>query len=260
MQNNKTRFVIMGCGGSGGVPYAGNVWGHCNPDNPKNRRTRPSVYVANADTRIVIDTSPEFRTQLNATGHTGPLDAVLYTHAHSDHIQGLDDLRSVYFARGKSPVPIYGTQRTLDKITRHFDYAVETRRPEYPAIVEKRVLPEPELKVGSLTIRSFDQHHGPVLTKGFRIGDFGYSTDLHAMSQDGFDALRGVKIWVVGVHSDAAGSFNHVGLDTMRQWVDRIKPDITYLTHLNAFCDYDALCRDLPLHIRPAHDGLEFVL
>ena len=77
MTDNKMRVVIMGCGGSGGVPYAGNVWGNCDPKNPKNTRTRPSVYIQKNDTKIVIDTGPEFRQQINATGHKGKLDAVL---------------------------------------------------------------------------------------------------------------------------------------------------------------------------------------
>jgi phosphoribosyl 1,2-cyclic phosphate phosphodiesterase len=257
MQNFKMRVVIMGCGGSGGVPYAGNVWGKCDPNNLKNRRSRPSVYIAKGDTRIVIDTSPEFRQQINATGHTGKLDAVVYTHAHVDHILGMDDLRAFWHAQGKVRIPIYGSEETLAKISRHFDYAVEEQSPDYPAIVERRILSS-SLTIGNIHFEAFDQKHGVTTTQGFRIGDFGYSTDLHELSEDGFEKLQGVKVWVVGVHSDAKGAPNHVGLERMREWVERIKPEMTYLTHMNAFCDYDTLCRELPAHIRPAYDGLEF--
>jgi len=256
---DKMRVVIMGCGGSGGVPYTGNFWGECDPNNPKNRRTRPSVYVAKGDTRLVIDTTPEFRQQLNATGHTGKLDAVLYTHAHADHIYGIDDLRALWFSQGKQRVPIYGSRETLAEISLRFGYAVEQNQPDYPAIIEARHLPE-SFTVGDLSIESFEQQHGPLTTNGFRIGDFGYSTDLHKLSEEGFEKLKGVKIWVVGVHSRAIGAYNHVGLDEMQEWVGRIKPEMTYLTHMNAFCDYDTLCRELPPHIRPAYDGLEFLL
>src|SRR5688572_30615356 len=211
MSNSKMRVVIMGCGGSGGVPYAGNIWGTCDPKNPKNYRTRPAVYVSKGDTSIVIDTPQEFRQQINATGHTGRLDAVLYTHAHADHILGLDDLRAFWHAQGKMQIPIYGSEKTLNKITRHFDYAVEERRPNYPAIVERRVLPK-SLTIGDIHIDVFDQLHGVVTTQGFRIGDFGYSTDLNELSEEGFEKLKGVKIWVVGVHSHVKGAPNHVGL------------------------------------------------
>lgn len=259
MTDEKTRVVIMGCGGSGGVPYAGNVWGKCDPNNSKNHRTRPSVYIAKGDTRIVIDTTPEFRQQINATGHTGPLNAVLYTHAHADHIMGIDDLRAIWHQGGKTQIPVYGSAETLKELTKRFDYVFETKNSLYPARLKACELPS-KFMIGGLKIQSFDQLHSHIPTKGFRIGDFGYSTDVSNMPQDSLDMLKGIKVWVVGAHTEDLTVEGHAGLNTIKEWVDYIKPEITYLTHLNALGDYDDLCKRLPSHIRPAYDGLEFFI
>ena len=259
MHDIKTRIVIMGCGGSGGVPYAGNVWGKCDPLNPKNMRTRPSVFIERNQTRIVIDTGPDFRTQINKTGLTEPLDAALYTHAHVDHTLGLDDLRSFWYMMGKQPVTVYADIATMEAIKKRFDYAFESLNPNYPATVIGEILPK-KLTIGDLDIQSFDQIHGQMTTKGFRVGDFAYSTDLNDLPEEAFKILKGIKVWVVGSHSDEHGTYNHVGFNTIKKWVDRIEPEITYLTHLNAWADYDELSRLLPQHIRPAYDGLEILL
>lgn len=259
MSSNDLRIVIMGCGGSGGVPYAGNFWGKCDPNNPKNRRTRPSVYVQKNDTRIVIDTGPEFRQQINATGHSGKLDAVLYSHAHIDHIAGIDDLRALWHQAGRVQIPVYGTPETLAEVTKRFDYAFETLNPLYPARLLPMELPK-KFTIGDVEIVSFEQMHSVVPTTGFRIGDFAYSTDVSSLPDASFEALVGIKTWVIGAHAEDIGVEGHAGLKTIEEWAEKLQPEMVYLTHLNAIADYDDLCRRLPSHIRPAYDGLEFFL
>jgi len=261
MTDGKTRIVIMGSGGSGGVPYSGNVWGKCDPNNPKNKRTRPSIYVTDGTTKIVVDTSPEFRQQINATGHMGKLDAVLYTHVHADHVAGIDDLRALWHSCGKQPIDVYGTPDVLAELAFRYNYLFETKHALYPALVTPHVM-RPELEIGSMKIRSFDQEHSIVPTLGFRIGDFVYSTDTLRLPQASFDIIKGCKTWVIGAHVDDEWSDGggHAGLNTILKWADYIKPEQIYLTHLNALADYDDLCRKLPAHIRPAYDGLELFI
>jgi len=261
MSDKKTRVVIMGCGGSGGVPYAGNVWRACDPANPKNHRTRPSVFIERNDTRIVIDTGPEFRIQLNRTGMTEHqlLSAVLFTHAHNDHIMGLDDIRTFWYRNNKQPLNIYGSRDALDEICKRFDYIFDQMDEKYPATGVANLLTNP-LVIGDLTVHSFDQVHGDINTIGYRIGDFGYSTDVNELSDEALNALKGVKIWVVGAFHTDEGTYNHAGFDKIKQWVEILKPDMTYLTHLTANADYNELCAKLPPNIRPAYDGLEFLL
>lgn len=261
MQNNKMRVVVMGCGGSGGVPYAGNVWRDCDPTNPKNLRTRPSVYIEKENTRIVIDTGPEFRIQLNRTGITAEqmLDGVLYTHHHCDHIMGMDDLRTFWHRNNKIPINIYATEEALLDIKKRFDYCFEAFSPDYPATVKANILSD-NLRIGSLDIETIDQIHGDIHTTGFRIGDFAYSTDVNRLPESSLKQLQGLKVWIVGSYHTDEGCYNHAGLDQIREWVDILKPEMTYLTHLTAGADYDALCRKLPENIRPAYDGMELYL
>lgn len=261
MQNSKMRIVVMGCGGSGGVPYAGNVWLNCDPNNPKNYRTRPSIYLEYQGTRIVVDTGPEFRMQINKIGLTDDqlLDAVLYTHHHCDHIMGMDDLRTFWYRSNKTPISVYATETTLKDISKRFDYAFEQFDESYPATVKGHVLPHDVLTIGKIDIVPVSQIHGSIETMGFRIGDFAYSTDLNMMTPESLDKLKGIKTWVVGAFHNDEGCHNHAGFDQIKEWVNYLKPEMTYLTHLTAQADYDDLCRKLPANIRPAYDGLEIM-
>lgn len=260
------RVVIMGCGGSGGVPYAGNVWLDCDPENPKNFRTRPSLYVEYKGTRIVVDTGPEFRLQINKVGLTDDqlLDAVLYTHSHCDHIMGLDDLRTFWYRNNKTPINVYAENHTLVDLKRRFDYCFEWLHPNYPPMASGNIISYDAFEIkefsGEMAIHPLRQIHGNMETTGFRIGDLAYCTDLNDMPQESLDRLKGIRTWIVGSFHNDAGCENHVGFDRIKEWVDYLKPEITYLTHLTAQADYDVLCSKLPQNIRPAYDGLEILL
>ena len=257
--SNKTKITVLGSGGSGGVPYAGNVWGKCDPNNPKNQRLRPSIFVQQGDTNIVIDTGPDFRQQINRIGFTGMITAVLYTHAHVDHILGIDDLRAFYVRNEKKPIPIYATEETTGHLNTRFDYIFNQLHPIYPPTVTPYILPE-TLKIGDLEFQAINQIHGDMETIGFRIGDFAYCTDVSELSPESLEKLKGVKTWIVGAFYSSEGQINHAGIDKVTAWIDIIKPEMTYLTHLTAAADYDTMCRELPSHIRPAYDGLELII
>jgi phosphoribosyl 1,2-cyclic phosphate phosphodiesterase len=259
LMSNKTKITVLGCGGSGGVPYAGNVWGKCDPNNLKNHRLRPSVLVQKGDTNIVIDTGPDFRQQMNRANLQGLITAVLYTHAHVDHVMGMDDLRAFFVRNGRTPVPVYATLQTFQRIKEFFHYAFVMEHPMYPPIVQENLLPE-ILKIGGLEFTSFDQIHGDLVTKGFRIGDFAYCTDVNDLTIESLNKLTGIKTWIVGAFYSPEGQTNHAGINKITEWVEFLKPEMTYLTHLTSAADYDTMCRELPPHIRPAYDGLELFI
>lgn len=261
MRNDKMRIVVMGSGGAGGVPYAGNVWGVCDPSEPKNHRTRASVYIEQNDTRLVIDTGPDFRTQINQVGLNGALlDGVLYSHAHYDHTHGIDDLRPFWWAGGKVPVPVYASEQTGAILMKKFDHAFVQLSPLFPPIAALHVL-EPVQQIKGIEVISFDMLHADVVSTGYRVGNFAYCTDVLTLPEESLQKLEGIETWVVDCFVDAReGEKSHANLDQVMAWVDRLKPKMTYLTHLNASADYNALCARLPPHIRPAYDGLEIVL
>lgn len=245
------KVTVLGCGTSSGVPMVPNRWGACDPANPRNRRRRPSILVEQGDTKLVVDTGPDFREQMLAAG-VEKLDAVLYTHDHADHTHGIDDLRGFFFQRG-SRLPAYGDQATMDRLEMRFDYIFRSRQ-GYPPLCRAKTINGP-FKVGNLKIIPFEQGHGEITSLGFRFGPFAYSTDVDLLPETAFDALAGIDTWIVdAVRYRPHPSHAHV--DRALEWIDRIKPRQSYLTHMNLDLDYDELLARLPAGVEPAYDGL----
>src|SRR5437899_3793036 len=114
------KVTILGCGGSGGLPLIGPNWGRCNPDNPKNRRRRVSALLEHPNAKILLDTSPDLRMQMLDAG-IGKIDAILYTHDHADHTQGIDDVRFLKAGHGAT-IDVYASAETLGSLTQRFQY------------------------------------------------------------------------------------------------------------------------------------------
>jgi phosphoribosyl 1,2-cyclic phosphate phosphodiesterase len=249
------RVTVLGCGGSLGVPMTGNVWGDCDPANPKNRRRRPSILVETASTTVLVDTATELRDQLNDAGATR-IDAVLFTHAHADHVHGLDDLRPFVF--GREAIPAYADAATIRQLNHRFAYAVDTvemDRGLYRPIMRVREIAAGAMEIGDLAIEVFEQGHGKGTSLGFRFGPFAYSTDAARLDEAAFAALEGIRYWIVdATRREPHPSHSH--LDQTLEWIDRVGPERAWLTHMNQSMDYDTLCASLPDHVRPAHDGL----
>jgi len=148
------KVRVLGCGGSGGVPLIGDKWGNCDPGEPKNRRRRVSILVEEGATTLLIDTSPDLREQL-LDARTGRLDAVLFTHAHADHLHGIDDLRSVNRLM-RAPIAVYANAETLEKIGQRFGYvfivcATGKSSEEMLALLQQRLQNDPaaELRIAA---------------------------------------------------------------------------------------------------------------
>ena len=245
------RVTVLGCGTSGGVPVLGNYWGNCDPDNPKNRRSRVSVAVEQDDKRLIIDTSPDLREQCLAND-ISEVDGVLFTHDHADHTHGIDDLRIIALRR-RARVPIFANRDTLGTLNRRFDYIFESHD-GYPAICDGHEIMGPFNHAG-FDITPFDQDHGNITTLGFRIGDFAYSTDVVSLDDAAFEALAGVKVWVVTALRYEPHP-THAHLEQTLEWIERVKPDRAYLTHMTWEMDYETLMAELPAGVEPAYDGL----
>ena len=249
------KITILGCGSSGGVPLIGGNWGDCDPNDPRNRRTRASVLVEDGDTTIIIDTSPDMRQQLLAC-NAQKLDAVLYTHAHADHCHGIDELRSLNWLMDK-PILVFADATTMTELESRFPYIFHgtPRHSNYykPAVTAHVIAGS--FQVGELPVLPFEQDHGYGKTLGFRIGDFAYSTDAKGLDESAFDALKGIKVWVVDcVREEVHPTHSHL-VQTLA-WIDRVQPERAYLTHMNHTMDYTAVAAKLPKGVWPAYDGL----
>lgn len=213
------------------------------------------MLVEQDDTRILIDTTPDLREQLLAAG-VGALDGVLYTHAHADHCHGIDDLRELCRLMQR-PVPIYGDAGTLEDLKRRFAYCFPPLKPGqmfYRPVLEANEIAGP-FRIGTIDITPFRQDHGWVETLGFRCGGFAYSTDVVRLDKAAFAVLEGVAVWVVDCQRLESHPV-HSHLEQTLAWIDRVRPQHAWLTHMGHTLDYETLRRRLPPGVEPAYDGL----
>jgi phosphoribosyl 1,2-cyclic phosphate phosphodiesterase len=248
------RVRILGCGTSSGVPRIGGDWGECDPDDPRNRRTRVSIMVESGDVRVLVDTSPDLRQQL-LDAAVARIDAVIWTHDHADHCHGIDDLRQLYHISG-GPVDGYARPETLTQLAVRFGYAFHGRD-GYPPTVTARDLAD-RIEIGPIAISCVDQPHGNIASTGLRFeadgAAIGYATDFHAMT-DAMSALySGLDLWIVDCLRRRPHP-THPALPQVLDWHAKLRPARTVLTHLDQSMDYETLKAELPAAVEPGFDG-----
>ncbi|MGE7369457.1 MBL fold metallo-hydrolase [Neorhizobium sp. NPDC001467] len=268
MTGYRRRFTILGCSSSPGVPRLNGDWGACNPENPKNRRTRASLLIEQIGpdggrTTVVIDTGPDFRAQMIAA-KVERLDAVLYTHAHADHLHGLDDLRG-YFVVQHHRLPIHADAETLVRIRQAFGYCLDTPPgSNYPPIAIARLIedtPGTDIIIegagGAMRFQPHRQVHGDIHSLGFRIGDVAYCSDVSDFPADSIERLKSLDMLIIDALQYRPHP-SHLSLGQALDWIKRLKPARAILTHMHTPLDYDVVMAETPEHVVPAHDGLTF--
>jgi phosphoribosyl 1,2-cyclic phosphate phosphodiesterase len=253
------KLTFLGTGGSFGVPQLGCRCAVCHSSDPRDRRTRVGAVVEGArGTRVLIDTPPELRLQLIATG-IERVDAVLFTHDHADHIHGIDDLRAITM-RHSMPLPIFGPASTLDEITRRFRYIFDdTLRPlpgtSKPEAVSHVVEAGRNFTVEELEIIPVRVPHGPTDVFGYRIGPLAYVTDAKTLPDEAKAICRGARVLVINALFRTQHP-THLSIPEAIAVAAELGAEQTFLTHLTHDNFHAALEAELPPGIQPAFDGL----
>jgi phosphoribosyl 1,2-cyclic phosphate phosphodiesterase len=257
------RFTILGCGSSAGVPRPALGWGHCDPNNFKNRRRRTSLLVekraGDGVTRVLVDTSPDLREQL-LEADVDWLDGVFYTHEHADHTHGIDDLRSLFIKRRRR-VDVYLDESTAAMMRNRFGYCFHSPPGSgYPPIVtEHRLAAGAPVTVtgdgGPIEVLPFLQEHGDINSLGFRFAGLAYSCDLSGIPAVSLEALADLDVWILDALRYTPHP-SHFSVEDALGWIERMKPRRAILTNLHADLDYEILRAKLPVHVTPAFDGM----
>ncbi len=256
------RFMILGCGSSGGVPRLGNIWGDCDPDDPRNTRRRCSMLIERVSdagtTRVLIDTSPDLRAQLLDAG-IGSLDAVVYTHSHADHVHGIDDLRMIVF-NNRARLPVWADGATQDALYSRFGYAfVQPEGSPYPPILDMHTIGKGPFTIdgagGPVTLTPFEVGHGAIDALGFRIEGLAYLPDVAEIYDAAWPVLEGLDCWILDALRRTPHP-THAHLERSLDWIARAAPRRAVLTNMHIDLDYATVDAETPDHVTPAHDGM----
>jgi phosphoribosyl 1,2-cyclic phosphate phosphodiesterase len=256
MSSPELTVTILGSGTSTGVPIPGCSCAVCTSGTPQNQRTRCSVLVSFGEYNILIDTATDFRQQA-LRENIRRIDAVLYTHTHADHVNGIDDLRPFNLASGRA-IPIYACGEDLDSLRSTFSYIFsENSEPGYRPRLEPRVV-SGVFSLFGLCIVPLPLVHGPGRSLGYRIGPFAYLADCSAVPESTFDLLHDVELLIVDALRFRPHQ-SHLNIPQALKVAGRIGARRTVLTHLSHDVDHRVHSPMLPPVTELAFDGQRFV-
>jgi phosphoribosyl 1,2-cyclic phosphate phosphodiesterase len=254
------RVTVLGCGTSTGVPVIGCDCAVCRSEDPRNERLRCALLVDVGDSRLLVDTTPDLRRQALRAG-IATVDAILYTHAHADHLHGIDEVRTFNINR-RAPIDVYADRMTLWHLETRFGYTLHGGSwsgPGFwrPALVPHRI--DGPFTVAGVPVIPIEQGHGRSTSVGFRIGTLAYSPDVDRLPEASLDLLQGLDVWIVDALRDRPHP-SHAHLERTLDWIARVRPKQAFLTHMNHEVDYADWAARLPAGVAPAFDGLTLEL
>jgi phosphoribosyl 1,2-cyclic phosphate phosphodiesterase len=251
------KVTFLGTGTSQGVPIIACECEVCSSNDKRDKRLRSSILVQYEDLNIVVDSGPDFREQMLQCGIKN-LDAIIYTHAHRDHVSGLDDIRGFNF-KMKRPIDLYCEKRVEAAIRHEFFYAFE--EPKYPGVPEMNLhnITSAPFHIGNLNIIPIQVYHHQLPVLGFRFGDFVYITDANYIPTEEMDKIKGCEVLVLNaLRRDF--HISHFTLDEALEIVAEVKPKAAYFTHISHQLGiHEQVENELPNHVHLAYDGLQVI-
>ncbi len=251
------QIYFLGTGTSQGIPVIGSNHSVCKSSDFKDKRLRVSVWVTWEDNSIVIDCGPDFRQQMLSSG-CSKLDALLFTHEHSDHTAGLDDIRPFFFKQKKN-IPIYAHQRVITNLNKRFDYIFESENkyPGAPGVDSFIVKNNQNFIIGNTEIIPIEVDHANLQVFGYRIKDFVYLTDVKTISNAEIYKLKGTKVLVVNALREEP-HHSHFSLQDALDFIHLIQPEKAYLTHISHLMGFhEEVQQKLPKNVFLAYDNLK---
>lgn len=252
------KVTFLGTGTSQGIPVIGSTHPVCFSEDPRDKRLRVSVLIEIDETNIVIDCGPDFRQQMlaNPVNH---LDAILFTHEHSDHTVGMDDIRPYFFKQGD--IPIYAHHRVMESLRKRFDYifASDNKYPGAPS-VQENAIDNSVFKVKDYNVTPINVMHNRVQVFGFRIRDFAYVTDAKTIEDEEAEKLKGVDVLVINALRKEP-HHSHFNLKEALEFIKKIEPKQAYLTHISHVMGFHKdVQAELPENVFLAYDNLQITL
>jgi phosphoribosyl 1,2-cyclic phosphate phosphodiesterase len=254
MPDSEIELLLLGTGTSAGVPMIGCHCAVCDSTHPHDKRSRPSAVISYGDTRVLIDTTPELRLQCVANG-VDRIDAVVYTHAHADHIMGLDDLRRFNSVRG-GPLDVWADAQTHESLSLCFAYAFRDPDPDRrlfrPQLTRRFI--EGDFQIAGTTWMPVPLIHGEQPILGFRVGHVAYCTDVSLMPDESYELLMDLDVLVLdALHWKRHPT--HFSIEQALEVVGRVRPKLTLFTHIGHALGHEATNARLPAGVRLGYDG-----
>ncbi|WP_419211196.1 MBL fold metallo-hydrolase [Maribacter sp. X9] len=249
------RVVFLGTGTSQGIPIIGSTHPVCLSDDPKDKRLRVSVLLSWKDYNFVIDCGPDFRQQM-LRHNINKIDGILYTHEHSDHTAGLDDIRPFFFKQGD--IPIYAHKRVVKSLKKRFDYIFDEKNkyPGAPSVQINRVKNNRPFSIGDKEAIPINVLHNRLQVFGYRVGDFTYLTDVKSVKEKEIEKIKECSVLVVNALRVEPHQ-SHFNLEEALDFVKKVNPEKAYFTHISHLLGFhEEVEKNLPENVHLAFDNL----
>jgi len=252
------KITFLGTGTSQGIPVIGSKHPVCLSEDFKDKRLRVSVLIEWDDYAYVIDCGPDFRQQMLRI-NCSKIDGILFTHEHSDHTAGLDDIRPYYFRQGN--IQIYAHERVIQSLSRRFDYIFETEN-KYPGAptLDVNIIENNPFFLKNLSVIPINAMHYKVQVFGFRFNDFAYLTDIKTVEDSEIEKIKHIKVLVINALR-IEPHISHFNLQEALQFIEQVEPEKAYLTHISHLLGFhEEVEKNLPENVFLAYDNLQITI